>query len=190
MTSRLLAAAAAVAAVVTGALAGTASAAPAAAEPIPEAVRMTTIVDGSEPVAQISPQTYIERAERAGVPLTSAERDAITASQTCWSWDAWRSAQNMFGNTLWRNHHRVNWCGDGSWIRVHAYVEHWAETFAPGWNADQNLEQVGDRYGVNWNQYQSWSQRRFCLIQYFNCVQEAHPYHNVTVFPNGATKWN
>lgn len=183
----------AVAALAIAALAGTASAAPeteGASGQIPEEARVVKVVEGTDPVGQIDKQEFVRRAEKAGVPLTETQLEEIAPAEVaCWNWDAWRSAQNRNGDDLWKSHHRVNWCGDGSWIRVHAYVDRWGETFMAGWN-DKGLTQEGDRYGVNWDQYNSWSQRKFCLVEYLNCVWESNPYTNVTVFPNGSTRWN
>ncbi len=191
MFARLMTTAVAVAALAVGTLTGTASAAPSGTSgAIPEAARMVKTTTGTSPVVPLDKQEYVQRAAKAGVTLSQADLAAISpATVACWAWDAWQSGSNVFGNTLWKTHHRVNWCGDWSWIRDHAYVDRWGETFFPGWG-DKGIEQQGERYGVNWNQYNSWTQRKFCLVQYFDCVQEAHPYANVTVWPNGAGNWN
>jgi len=170
-----------------GATAATASAEPAA---VPAKYRLATIESGVTPKVKVNKRVYAAGAKRAGKALTSAEKGTISAAAvSCWSWDAWKTGKSLVGLTLWKSHHRVNWCGDGSWIRSHAYTERWGETFAPGWN-DKGVEQQGSRYGVNWNQYNSWTQHKFCFVSYFSCVQEAHPYHNTTVWPNGAGQWN
>lgn len=156
---------------------------------IPDKARVTEVVSGRTPAVRISKATYLAGAKKAGAVVTATQQRSITASTSCWRWDAWRSGQNVFGATMWKSHHRVNWCGDWSWIRVHAYTERWGETFFPGWK-DKGLVQSGGRYGVNWNQYQSWTQRKFCYVEYFSCIQESNPYTNTTVFPNGAGRYN
>jgi hypothetical protein len=164
----------------------------AAAQPraVPEKYRMAQIDQGTTPTVKVDKKAFIAGAKRAGQPLTAtAQREIAAAAVSCWAWDAWKTGKSLVGLTLWKSHHRVNWCGDGSWIRSHAYTERWGETFAPGWN-DKGIEQQGSRYGVNWNQFNSWTQHKFCFVSYFSCIQEAHPYHNTTVWPNGAGQWN
>lgn len=185
--TRRLAVAAATAGLASALVAPMANAAPPTGQN--EAARMVSVEEGSAPVKAIDKTTYLSGAKQAGVDISTTQREAIMAATSCWSWDAWRSGKNLLGNTLWKAHHVVNWCGDGTWVRSHAYTSRWGETIFPGWNY-KGVEQSGQRYGVNWNQYNSWSQFKFCLVEYFNCVQEAHPYHNTTVLPNGAGRWN
>ncbi len=156
---------------------------------IPVAAQMATETAGSEPPIVISKQDFLNGAAKAGVDVSKSAEFGIMATTVCYSWNAWREGKNIFGTRLWRSNHRVKWCGDGSWIRSYAYTERWGETFMPGWN-DKGLTQSGQQYGVGWNQYNSWTQRKFCLVEYFSCVQEANPYHNTTVYPNGAGRWN
>ncbi len=176
-----------------GLVAPTAGAAPSKAGgdagSIPVNAQVARVVDGSTPVVEISKETYLAGATKAKGTLSATEREAIVAATSCWRWDAYRLGENVWGADLWKSHHRVNWCGDWSWIRTHAYTERWGETFWIGWG-DKGITQQGSRYGVGWNQYQSWTQRKFCYVQYYACVQEANPYHNTSVFPNGAGQWN
>lgn len=189
MLARLLSAATAVAASMV-LIGGPASAAEDTASRVPLEARVTAVVDGSDPVVRIDKQEFLQGAEKAGRRLSEREKaDLGTLAITCWSWDAWRRGYNVFGNALWTSHHRAQWCGDGSWVRTYAYTERWGETHWVGWN-DKGLTQQGQQYGVNWNQYNSWTQRKFCYVEYFSCIQEANPYHNTTVFPNGTVRWN
>ena len=190
MFVRIVSTIGAAAAIAALTLTGTASASQDALDRVPVELRMAKVVNGSEPVVQVDKQTYLRGAEKAGVTLTEAEKADVNAAATvCWGWDGWRRGTNALGGALWTSHHKMNWCGDGSWIRVHAYTERWGETHTVGWT-DKGLTQQGQQYGVNWNQYNSWTQRKFCLVPYFECIQEANPYHNTTAFPNGATRWN
>lgn len=170
-------------------LAGPASATPVDLNGINNA-RMVRTVQGATPKVKVDKDVYIARATKAGATVTPAQERAIrAASVSCWSWDAWQAGLNIWGATVWKSHHRVNWCGDGSWIRSHAYTDRWGDSTALGWT-DEGLTQKGNRYGVNWNQYNSWTQRKFCLVKYFSCIQEANPYTNTTVLPNGAGWFN
>lgn len=156
---------------------------------MPDEAKVARVVEGQTPTVEISKAEFLAGAQKEGKVLTETQRAEVAAATSCWRWDAWRLGENIVGVDLWKSHHRVNWCGDGSWIRSHAYTERWGETFFPGWK-DKGLTQSGQRYGVNWNQYQSWTQRKFCYVEYFSCIQEANPYHNTTVWPNGAGQWN
>ncbi|GAA3858815.1 hypothetical protein GCM10022243_25550 [Saccharothrix violaceirubra] len=188
MLKRLLSTATAIAALGVLVLGGNASAAP---DPtVPEEAQVATFVEGSEEASPLAKSDYIAGAAANGQALTQLQKDDLnSAAVTCWSWDAWRQAKNVFGARLWTSHHRVKWCGDGSWIRAHAYTERWGETHWIGWT-DKGLTQSGQQYGVNWNRYNSWTQRKFCYVDYFNCIQESNPYHNTTVFPNGKGQWS
>jgi hypothetical protein len=190
MFVRILSSVSAAAAIAALVLTGTASASGDTVDRVPLGAKVAKVADGAEPVVQLDKQAYLRGAEQVGAALTEAQKaDVNAAAVTCWSWDAWRKGYNVFGNQLWTSHHKMNWCGDGSWVRVHAYTERWGETHWVGWN-DKGVTQQGQQYGVNWNQYNSWTQRKFCYVEYFDCVQESNPYHNTTAFPNGAAQWN
>lgn len=166
----------------------TASATPAATTGgVPVEAQVARVITGSTPAVRIDRSTYLAGAVKAGVGADALA--AVGPTATCWRWDAWRLGENVWGADLWKSHHRMNWCGDGAWIRTQAYTERWGETFWPGWN-DKGLTQSGQQYGVGWNQYNSWTQRKFCYVEYFSCVQESNPYHNTTAFPNGGVRWN
>lgn len=187
MFGRIFSVVAVAAAMSLSALTGTAGA---AAADVPEDARVAAVEDGSTGAEQISKEEYLRRAANAGISLSPAETNGIKASAVnCWAWDAWKNAKNRNGDLLWTSHHRPNWCGDGQWIRVHAFTERWGETHFLGWT-DKGLTQQGEMYGVNWSEYKSWSQRKFCLFDYLGCVEESNPYHNTSVFPNGGTRWN
>ena len=155
---------------------------------VPVAAQAARVVDGAAPPVAISKDQYLVAAAEAGVSLSSNEQDLVALATSCWRWDAYKKYENAWGADLVTSHHRVNWCGDGRYIRVHAFTERWGTTHWPGWNY-QGVTSKSQRYGVGWNQYRSTTQNKFCYINFYDCVQEKNPYHSTIAYPNGAANW-
>ncbi|MEV6104258.1 hypothetical protein AB0M28_06005 [Streptomyces sp. NPDC051940] len=90
----------------------------------PDDARMARMVDEDEPAVEVDKQEYIDAASEAGNALTADQQAELTAGDIqCWSRDVPRSGYSAAGVKLWTSHHRVNWCGDGEWIREHALLQ-------------------------------------------------------------------
>ena len=128
--------------------------------------------DGADPATQLTTITVTRSGPIAVAPArvaagapTGAVRAAVAAATHCWYYDDTRQGKNIFGGTLFTFHTRTNWCGDGTWVRNYAYTNTDASTI-PGW-VYEGLEQNYDQYGVNWNEFHSYRQGQFCLL---NCI--------------------
>lgn len=120
----------------------------------------------------------------AGAPTPAAAAalgQVATTATSCWYFDDSRTGKDLVGITLFTFRTRTNWCGDGSWIRSYAYTTTSASTFV-GWKY-YGLTINQDKYGVNWNMFESIREGQFCLL---NCLaQNIHPYIDVKVGPAG-----
>jgi len=165
------------------------SAAPASAAPASASARSTVVrVEHASyaPIRQ-SVKQFLDKATRTGVKLPATVRTELArpaAALTCWYWNDWRKASNIWGATVWQYNVEPNWCGDGTWIRSYAYTNTWASNVALGWSFQRNIQSI-DRYGVNWNVFEAIRQGHFCLIAYFSCVQNSYPYVDVEVGGGG-----
>lgn len=155
---------------------------------VPLAAQPARVVEGSVPPVAVSKEQYLAAAEEAGVSLTAGEQELVALATSCWRWDAYKRYENVWGADLVTSHHRVNWCGDGRYIRTHAYTERWGTTHWIGWRYE-GVTSKSQRYGVGWNQYRSTTQNKFCYINFYGCVQEKNPYHSTIAYPNGAANW-
>ncbi|WP_157062875.1 hypothetical protein [Actinopolyspora mortivallis] len=164
------------------ALVVTVSAAPAAnastSGDVPTEAKVVKVVSGGPPSAEaVTPEEYAQLAERAGDPLSTQERERAIAAAGCWSEHTWYEGQNAYGGAIWRYNQEVGWCGDGMTITATNKISTWGSTYVPGWNykgeTNRNVS-----YGVGWNIWEVRTQGQFCLVEYFNCIQQA----NVSIF--------
>ena len=118
----------------------------------------------------------------SAAPSASLASGALKAATIrCWTLDVTRKGKNIFGGTLITFKTHTYWCGDGSWIRLHASTTSSHDT-AFGWSYE-GLVRNYDQYGINWNQFHSVRQAQFCLL---NCVaQSKYLTNDISVGPNG-----
>lgn len=164
-----------------------AQSASAASGSVPVAARVTKIEHPAFAPVRESVSTFLAKAVRAGHPVTAQTTRQLTmspASVSCWYWDDWRKASNIFGNTLWQFNVEPNWCGDGRWIRSYAYTNTWGSTPWIGWEY-KGVIQSSSHWGVNWNVYEAIRQGSFCYIHFYGCVQNSYPYVDVEVGAGG-----
>lgn len=157
------------------------------ASPIPLAAQVTRVEHAGYAPVRESVDAFLANAARSGhrVPAQVAEDLTVHAATiTCWYWNDWRKAKNVFGATVWQFNVEPHWCGDGSWIRNYAYTNTWGTTSWVGWQYN-GVIQSSDHYGVNWNMFESVRQGSFCYINFYGCVQNSYPYVDVQVGPGG-----
>lgn len=98
------------------------------------------------------------------------------------------SGHNIFGWRLFTYVRWVYWCWNGSYL-TYVGTRAWGEVHMVGWAFKGTIGSwsIG---GKNYTYYRVWSQGRFCLVEYFSCVQNSYPWIDVTVYPGGGWRWS
>lgn len=183
----LVAVAAGLGAVAVPASASVSPSATAARDSVPPAARVVKVERPTYAPVRESVSAFLAKAARDGHPLSAQVARQLSvspASTSCWYWNDWRKGTNVFGATMWQFNVEPNWCGDGTWIRSHAYTNTWGTTSWLGWEY-KGVIQSSDHYGVNWNIYEAIRQGSFCYINFYSCVQNQYPYVDVEVGARG-----
>jgi hypothetical protein len=152
-------------------------------------------VDPKDAVAAITKDVdQVSAATAAGYATASAEAGApaspqvTTLSLSCWTWTVGVKGTNIFGSTLWKYFQEIYWCRDGYRVWYPSVIRRWGETYWPGWS----YKGVISRWSYGGGGYTYWtvgSQGHFCLISYFDCVQDKYPWVEQTVRGNGYNTW-
>ncbi|GGO62692.1 hypothetical protein [Nonomuraea cavernae] len=149
---------------------------------------LATTENGEEPLDTIAPEEYLARLAQNGVIVSAEERSRIMAS-SCWIWTAYRGGKNRVGQWLWKYFQRMDYCRDGSRITSAHWYTRWAEVYMVGWSfkGHESLTSNGGRGSTQWRKR---TQGVFCLVPYVSCIQESHPWVDMTVYGNGGSSFS
>ncbi|GGT12250.1 hypothetical protein ACFFV7_49665 [Nonomuraea spiralis] len=149
---------------------------------------LATTENGEEPLDSISSEDYLAKLAQNDVIVSAEERTQILAS-SCWIYTGYRGGKNRVGQWLWKYFQRMDYCRDGSRITsAHFYVR-WAEVYMVGWSF-KNHESLVSNGGRGSAQWRKRTQGVFCLVPYVSCIQESHPWVDMTVYGNGAKSFS
>jgi hypothetical protein len=66
--------------------------------------------------------------------------DAITATNSCWTWTWGRTGHNPLGVLLWEFHQRIDWCGNGSTITAINLRKVWGQPHYLWWSYNGKVD--------------------------------------------------
>jgi hypothetical protein len=92
------------------------------------------------------------------------------------------------GNTLWTYHQEIDWCENGTRIKRKLHRIRWGETSTPGWHFRGHIAN-NKSGGIGSTSAYRRTQGKFELCWAW-CVQEAHPWIEMTVYGNGSYSCN
>ncbi|MFF5247195.1 hypothetical protein ACFY3V_23145 [Streptosporangium sp. NPDC000095] len=146
---------------------------------------LATVENGEEPLETVSTEDYLAKLAQNEVMVSAEERAQIMAS-SCWISTVYRGGKNRVGQWLWKYFQRMDYCRDGTRITSAHFYTRWAEVYMVGWSfkGHESLVSNGGRGSTQWRKR---TQGVFCLVPYLQCIQESHPWVDLTVFGNGAT---
>jgi hypothetical protein len=161
--------------------------------PVAEQADLTAvarIVEIKATPTKITVGEYVANARAEGRSFSSTDAAKLEVSVTgCWTWTPYLLAENVFGGDLWKYFHRVDWCQNGSVITSTTYFRAWGETYYPGWNW-KGVQSTWSSGGTGYTRWTKGSQGKFCLVEYFSCVQERWPWIETNVYGNGSYSWS
>ncbi|MFG3437639.1 hypothetical protein ACGF0J_10390 [Nonomuraea sp. NPDC047897] len=149
---------------------------------------LATTENGEEPLDAISSEEYLAKLAQNDVMVSAEERAEIMAS-SCWIWTGYRGGKNRAGQWLWKYFQRMDYCRDGVRITSAHFYHRWPEVYMVGWTF-KNHESLATNGGRGSTQWRKRTQGVFCLVPYLSCIQESHPWVDMTVFGNGAKSFS
>lgn len=149
---------------------------------------LATTESVEEPLDAITTEEYLAKLAQNDVIVSAEERAEIMAS-SCWIWTGYRGGKNRVGQWLWKYFQRMDYCRNGSRITSAHFYTRWAEVYMVGWSfkGHESLVSNGGRGSTQWRKR---TQGVFCLVPYLSCIQESHPWVDMTVFGNGARSFS
>ncbi len=158
------------------------------ADAAPPAPPIKTLEPGSRvPVQAVKAVTApTESGEGVGIRVDGGKSaSSFAAAGGCWYATTSRSAENILGMRLFTYSQRIDWCGSGAGGRITQVSKtRPVNVNAPGWAFERHIEN-SNTGGAGSASFRGYTQGHFCLIAYFNCVQNKYPWIDMTVYPNG-----
>ena len=117
--------------------------------------------------------------------LWHSAADPASAATGCWYSTTQYDAKALAGNTIGTERTIGGWCASGTRITKAYYIDGWAETRTPGWQAQSHR---GRASGVVSNQGRTWERHRLYFGTTWLTIQEVQlcPRVKGTVVPGNA----